>query len=58
MKTNYILQILLSLLLSVGFISCSDDKDNNPAPDRINFVIENDVLSFQNKSNTNSFRIK
>lgn len=58
MKTNYILQILLSLLLSVGFISCSDDKDNNPAPDRINFVIENDVLSFQKESNSISFRIK
>ena len=58
MKTNYILQILLSLLLSVGFISCSDDKDNKLAPDRINFVIENDVLSFQKESNSISFRIK
>ena len=58
MKTSYILQIFLSLIISVGATSCSDDDDYNPAPEKINFVLENDLLSFQKESASNSFRIK
>ncbi len=58
MKTSYILQIFLSLIISVGATSCSDDDDYNPAPEKINFVLENDLLSFQKESTSNSFRIK
>ena len=56
MKTNHILSILMSLLLAAGFISCSDD--NGLQPDPIHFVLENDLLSFQKESASNSFRIK
>ena len=48
----------MSLLLAAGFISCSDDKDNGLQPDPIHFVLENDLLSFQKESASNSFRIK
>ena len=46
----------MSLLLAAGFISCSDDKDNGLQPDPIHFVLENDLLSFQKESASNSFR--
>ena len=48
----------MSLLLAAGFISCSDDKDKGLQPDPINFVLENDLLSFQKESASNWFRIK
>ena len=57
MRHLNIIPIALSLLLSFGSLSCSDNKDVYDTED-IQFVRENDVLSFQRESNSNNFRIK
>lgn len=57
MRHLNIIPIALSLLLSFGSLSCSDNKDVYDTED-IHFVLENDVLSFQRESNSNNFRIK